>query len=142
MSFDLTIINGDLDLLQNGELRTVSNSEKLRQDILKMILTPVGSNKFHPWYGCTVTDDIIGKNLPENIMALDIQTSISDSLERLRVLQTQQISTQSVTLAELINVIGSVNAYRAAEDYRQLKVDVTVFARDLTEINEVFSIVL
>lgn len=142
MSFDLAIINGDLNMLQNGELRTVSNSEKLRQDVLKIILTPLGTNKFHPWYGCVVSDAVIGTNLPDNIIDLDIKTSISDSLERLRVLQSQQIFSQNVTLAELINVVGAINAYRAAEDYRQVKVDVTVFAKDLTEINEIFSIVL
>lgn len=142
MSFDLAIIGGDLDLLQNGEIRTVSDTEKLRQDILKIILTPAGSNKYHPWYGCTVTDAIIGMNLPANIMDLDIKTSISESIERLRILQSQQLTTQSVSLAELINVIGKIEAYRAPEDFRQVKVDVSVFAKDLTEINEVFSVVL
>src|ERR1039458_5609818 len=38
MSFDLKLINGDL-VIQNGELQTVTNSEKLIQDILKICLT-------------------------------------------------------------------------------------------------------
>lgn len=142
MSFDLALKDGDLDILSNGEMRTVSGSEKLRQDVLKVILTPIGSNKFHPWYGCSVSDDVIGRNLPDNITVLTIKTSVSDSLERLRKLQAQQLSDQTVTLAELINSIGDVDVYRVPEDLRQVKVDVVVYAKDLTEIKEIFSIVL
>ena len=140
MSFDLALIENDLKLLPNGDIKTVSDTTKLRQDILKIILTSLGSNRFHPWYGCSVGDDIIGKNLPQNLLDLGIQTSVSQSLERLKKLQLQQQTNQHVTLAELINTIGPIFSYRAPEDPRQIKIDVTVFTRRLTEIRELFTL--
>jgi len=140
MSFDFALINGDLSILPNGDVRTITETQKLRQDVLKIVLTPLGSNRFHPWYGCTVSEDIIGKSLPDNMMLLDIKTSIQQSLDRLRKLQLQQLTTQKVSLAELINVIGEIIAYRAPEDRRQIKIDVTVYSRRLTEVNETFTL--
>lgn len=142
MSFDLAIINSDLSILPNGEIRTVSDTEKLRQDVLKIILTPLGSNDFHPWYGCAVADNIIGKNMPDNLILLEIQTSITQSLERLKSLQAQQSSSQKVSLAELINIIGEIIAYRSHGDYRQIKVEVTIYTRRLTRIQETFTLTL
>ena len=140
MSFDFALINNDLNMLPNGTMRTVVDTQKLRQDVLKLILTQLGSNRFHSWYGCTVSEDIIGKNLPDNMMGLDIQTSISQSLDRLKKLQQQQLTTQKVSLAELINVIGEIIAYRAPEDRRQIKIEVTVYSRRLTKVEEVFTL--
>jgi len=101
MSFDFALINNDLSVQSNGLVRTVTDTPKLKQDILKVILTPLGSNRFHRWYGCTVSEDIIGKDIPDNMMLVDIQTSISHSLERLKKLQISQLTSQKVTLAEL-----------------------------------------
>ena len=142
MSFDFALIENDLQVLANGQIRTIADTPKLRQDILKVIITPLGSNRFHPWYGCTVSEDIIGKNLPENIMNMDIETSIRQSLERLKTLQLGQQATQKVTLAELINIVGGVTAYRAPFDLRQVKIEVVVYTRNLTKIEEIFTISL
>lgn len=140
MSFDFALIDNDLSIMNNGLVRTVTDTPKLKQDVLKIILTPLGSNRFHRWYGCTVSEDIIGKDIPDNMMRVDIQTSIAQSLDRLKKLQLAQLTTQKVTLAELINVIGEVIAYRAPEDRRQIKIEVTVYTRRMTKIEEVFTL--
>lgn len=140
MSFDFALINNDLKILSNGKVRTVTDTPKLKQDVLKIILTPLGSNRFHRWYGCTVSEDIIGKNIPDNMMIMDIQTSISQSLDRLKKLQLAQLTSQKVTLAELISVIGEIIAYRSPEDRRQIKIDVTVYSRRMTKVEETFTL--
>lgn len=140
MSFDFALIDNDLSLLQDGTVRMVKDTQKLRQDVLKVIITTLGSNRFHPWYGCTVSEDIIGKNLPNNMMLMDIQTSIQQSLDKLKKLQFQQLTVQKVSLAELINVIGEIIAYRSPEDPRQVKIDVTVYSRRLTKVEETFTL--
>ena len=140
MSFDFAIVNNDLKRTSDGNVLTVTDTQKLRQDILKIIITTLGSNKFHPWYGCSVTDDVIGKNLPENMLKTEIQDSISTSIENLQKLQTHQLTTQKVSLAELINFIGSIIAYRSPDDKREVKVDVSIYSRRLTEVNESFTI--
>lgn len=140
MSFDFALINNDLKINPDGTVKTVTDTTKLRQDILKIITTALGSNKFHPWYGCTVSDNIIGKDLPDNLMILEIQTSIAESLEKLKKLQTQQVTSQKVSLAELISSIGGVIAFRSPDDPRQVKIQVTVFTQRLTRIEETFTL--
>ena len=51
MSFDLSIEKGDIKIGSDGSLSTVSGNNKLRQDIIKILLTDIGDNKFHPKYG-------------------------------------------------------------------------------------------
>lgn len=140
MSFDFALIDNDIKLLPDGQVRTVTDTPKLRQDIIKIILTPLGSNRFHQWYGCTVSADIIGKNITNEMLIMDIQSSITQSLERLKRLQLQQQTTQSVTLAELIHTIGNIGAYREIQDPRQIKIEVIVYTRRLTKIDEVFTL--
>jgi phage baseplate assembly protein W len=140
MSFDFAIFNNDIKIQSNGAIKTVSDNTKLRQDILKVLVTTLGSNKFHPWYGCTVGQDIIGRNLPDNRMLLDIQSSVVQSLDRLQKLQTQQMTFQKMSLAEMISSIGDVVAYRAQEDLRQVYIRVVVYTRQLTQIEETFTL--
>jgi len=140
MSFDLALINSDLSLMPDGSIRTVQDTQKLRQDILKIILTQLGSNRFHPWYGCAVSDDVIGSSLPDNILINDIRTSIIQSLDRLKKLQQQQQTYQKVSLAELINTIGRIDVYRDQVDPRQIKIRVEVYSKRLTKVEEIFTL--
>jgi len=142
MSFDFLLLNNDLSMSSDGKMKTVADTQKLRQDIIKILLTTLGANRFHPWYGSTVSSDIIGKNLPYNMIVLNIETSIRQSLERLQKLQLQQQTTQRVSLAELIHSIGPVSAYRNPDDLRQVKIDVTVYSRQLTPVKESFTLSL
>ena len=140
MSFDLELINGDLSVKADGAIRTVTDSPKLRQDILKIILTSLGSNKFHPWYGCVVTEATIGSNYSDSLMFANLKTEVTQTLERLKTLQLSQASDQNVSLAEMIADIGGVQVERDAADPRQVNVVVTVLTRRLTLIEEVFTI--
>jgi len=141
MSFDIEIVNSDIKIKADGTVSTVTDTPKLRQDVLKIILTPVGSNKFHPWYGCSVTESIVGRNLPENMMLQEIRTTINESLDKLKTLQIAQSSGQSVSLAEIISVIGNIEAGRNPIDPRQVNVLISILTKRLTKIEEIFTIV-
>jgi phage baseplate assembly protein W len=141
MSFDLELIDGDLSIKADGAARTISETPKLRQDILKVLLTAIGSNKFHPWYGCAVTDSVIGKGYANNLMISAITTSISQSLDRLKTLQMAQASAQKVSLAEMITEVLNVEVGRNPEDPRQLNIRVTVLTRRLTQVEEIFTLI-
>jgi phage baseplate assembly protein W len=140
MSFDLALVEGDLKIQSDGSIKTVANTPKLKQDLIKLIQTEIGSNKYHPWYGCTVSDDIIGQHIIDDIIFADLQSSITQGLERLKTLQISQASTQNVTLSEMIGSIGEVNAYRSLEDARMIVIDVTVYSRRFDEIQETFKV--
>ena len=51
MSYDLKLENGDLRISNTGDLILVIDNEKLLQDAIKILITPLGGNKTHPWYG-------------------------------------------------------------------------------------------
>jgi phage baseplate assembly protein W len=140
MSFDFALVNNDLKIQADGSVAVVKDSSKLRQDVVKIILTQLGSNRFHPWYGCSVSDDVIGSELPANMMNVDIRSSVTQSLDRLKTLQLQQLTSQKVSLAELIHIIGDVVAYRSLEDPRHMKLQATVYSKRLTEISEEFTL--
>ena len=140
MSFDFLLQNNDLEIGADGNIKTITNTQKLRQDVIKVILTTLGSNRFHPWYGCSISEDAIGKNIPDNMLFLDIETSIRQSLDRLQKLQQQQQTTQEVSLSEMIHSVGDISIYRNPDDLRQIKIDIVILSRELTQINESFNL--
>jgi len=141
MSFDLALINNDLNLQADGKIKTITDTPKLRQDIIKIVLTPLGSVKNHLWYGCSLAEDIIGKALPIGFQASRIQQSITQSLERLKALQESQATMQKVSLAEMIEMLGDVNVERDTQDQRKLNVVISVFSKRLAKIEELFTII-
>lgn len=141
MSFDIEIVNSDIKIKADGTVSTVSDTPKLRQDVLKIILTPLGSNKFHPWYGCAVVESIAGRNMPENMVVEEIRTTIGQSLERLKTLQIAQSSGQNVSLAEMISIIGNIESGRNPIDPRQINVLISILTKRLTKIEEIFTVI-
>jgi phage baseplate assembly protein W len=140
MSFDLQLVNNDLKINADGTISIVTDTPKLRQDILKIILTPLGSNQNYLWYGCSIGDDV-GRNFPDLLQLTRIQSNITQCLNNLKALQTSQAANQQVSLAELIDSIAAVNAQRDQADSRQLNVVVTVLSKRLSQINELFTII-
>ena len=140
MSFDLELVNNDLKINANGTISTLTDTPKLRQDILKIILTPQGSNKNYLWYGCSV-GNTIGLNLTSLLQLTKIQASVMQCLDNLKALQTSQAANQQVSLAELIESIAAVNAERDTTDPRQLNIVVTVLSKRLSQIQELFTII-
>ena len=140
MSFDLQLINGDLSLNADGSIRTVTGTDKLKQDIVKIILTPIGSVIFHPWYGSSITDENIGEVIPIARLSENITIALSESLGRLQKLQRSQATGQKVLLSEMISTVKEIAVQRNSIDLRQVNVIVVVISRDLTTVEEVFTI--
>jgi len=140
MSFDLELINSDLSIKPDGTIRTVDKTDKLRQDIIKIILTPIGSVKFHPWYGSSVNDGLIGETVPDNMLFQDINTSILQSLSKLQTLQRSQATSQRVSLAEMIASVRDILVQRNPSDPRQVNAIILVIAKDFNTVEESFGI--
>lgn len=140
MSFDLKIENNDLALNPDGTLQTVRDNAKLAQDIVKGILTPLGSNKFFRWYGSTVSVRTIGQVLDATVTQTEIERSIQDFLSNLISLQKAQARVQYVSAGEQIAAIRSVSALRDPNDPRQWQILVSVLTRKLTVVEETFTL--
>lgn len=140
MSFDLALVDSDISIKPDGTLRTVTDTNKLKQDVVKIILTPLNSVRFHPWYGSDINEGLIGEVPTDSILFQKISGALTQSLNRLQTLQRSQATGQRVTPAEMIAAIRSVSVQRAIDDPRQVNVVVILLSKDLTAIEEIFSI--
>jgi phage baseplate assembly protein W len=140
MSFDLKIENNDLNLNPDGTLQTVHDNNKLAQDVVKAILTPLGSNRFFRWYGSLISTRIIGNVLSSSQTEAEIERAIQNTLSNLVALQKVQTRTQYVSAGETIAAVRNVAATRSPTDPRQWEITVSVLTRKLTLVEETFSL--
>jgi len=138
MSFDLKIENNDLAINPDGSIQTVRDNPKLAQDVIKAILTPIGSNKFFRWYGSYLSTRIIGQILDPSIIESEITRTIQDALSNIISLQKTQAQMQYVSAGEQIAAIREVSALKDPNDGRQWQIKVSILTRKLTVVEETF----
>lgn len=138
MSFDLRIEENDLKINPDGSIQTVRDNEKLIQDIIKALLTPIGGNKFFPWYGSSLPANVIGQVLDADFMTSEAERSIQNTLSQLISLQNAQARTQYVSAGEMIAAIRNVSVLRSNVDPRQFEIKVSVLTRKLNVVEETF----
>lgn len=140
MSFDLCIRDGDL-VLEGGDLKQVYNTDKLIQDILKIVLTPVGGNPLFPFYGSFISKTLVGSSLPNNITIQVTQSQLQNAIEILMLLQKAQIkSFQSVSPDELINSILDISINRNQFDPTVFNVSIKVLTKGLKAAGANFTV--
>lgn len=140
MSFDLKIINGDL-VIQNGDLRTVTDSEKLIQDILKICLTNVGSNPLNPGYGSFLSRTIIGNPMYTSTVVQIAKSQLNSCLTGLQNLQQKQIkSRQRMTADEQLAAITDISVVRSATDPRLFNVKIKAITKGFKPITTAFQV--
>jgi len=138
MSFDLKIKNADL-VIENGDIKTIIDSEKLIQDVLKICLTPVGYDPLNPWYGSFLSKTVIGSPESDELLNSISKNQIIKALENLKDLQNYQIkSTQSLSADEQIATVQSVQVIRSEFDPRVFEVYITVISKGFKPITTAF----
>ena len=140
MSFDLSIEKGDIKIGSSGSVETVSGNSKLKQDIVKILLTDLGDNKFHPKYGSHVGALQIGHYADSKLMSLDIESSARNALKNLVALQRAQSKRQFLTPGETIIDILSVTVKRDEADPRMYNIFISVLTQELTEVGTLVSV--
>lgn len=140
MSFDLKISNGDL-VLSGGDFKTVVDSEKLIQDILKMALTPAGSNPSFPWYGSYLSRSLIGNVFDTTLLLQVGQSQLQNSLQILMKLQQSQVqSGQNVSADEQINSILDISITRSANNPTSFAVQIRAISKGFKPITTAFEV--
>lgn len=141
MSFDLKIFEGDVKISNNGDVEKVENSDKLIQDILKIAVTPIGSNKFFPMYGSPISRSLIGSAFSMTFSSTFAADQLKSSLETLQKLQkVQQAAGQKVTAAELLAAIRQVSIERNQTDPRYFRVVIKILSKDFVAFSPEFTI--
>lgn len=140
MSFDLKLKNGDI-VINKGALQTVTSQEKLIQDILKIVLTEAGSNKFYPWYGSYLSKALVGSATDKELSFTMAKNQLQNTLESLKKLQqTQANSFQSVDPREQISMISEIKVNQSTQDPRITIVEIHVLDKSMSKTKIGFSV--
>lgn len=142
MSFDLKISKGDIVIERDGAVGVVFDNNKLRQDIVKILLTKLGENKFHPNYGSAVGALQIGAIQDQKFLELDLTNSAENAIKKLMSLQKQQMKRQYLRPGEIIVAIRDISVTRDSVDPRQYLIFVSVQTQALTTLTESITIKL
>jgi phage baseplate assembly protein W len=141
MSFDLRIRDGDLKLGRNGDLDIVQDTEKLVQDIVKIVSTQIGANPFFPWYGSPITKSLLGRSFDRRFVSSVATQQLRTTLERLQTLQQDQMRrNQIVTPQEQIAAIQKVYVDRNIVDPRFYTIVLTVLTKAFSKVEIPLSI--
>lgn len=140
MSFDLKIKNGDISLDRDGSITTVIGNNKLRQDILKILLTDLGSNKYHKRYGSYIGRLNIGDISDNMLISLDLERSAMNAVKNLMALQRFQAKKQGLNPGEIIVDINYVSVTRDDLDPRLYNITVSVMTREITDFTTSLSV--
>lgn len=140
MSFDLKIKSGDISLESSGEISIVSGNQKIRQDIVKIILTKIGENRFHPQYGSNTGQLQIGTILDQALVEEDLRQSAQSAIRYLMQLQREQSRKQLLSSSEIILDIKNLQIERDEADPRLYNIFISVLTQKLESIDEVITI--
>lgn len=119
-----TGVENDWRFDEQGEVRMVGDENLLTQMGLKILLTEVGSNPYHTWYGTNFISQIGSKALAN--AAATIQEDARETLRRLKSLQERQATYQNVTGKERLYVIERVNVVPFEDNPTAFALDVVV----------------
>ena len=140
MSFDLKIKNGDISLNKDGSVTAVVGNNKLRQDILKILLTDLGSNRYHKIYGSYIGRLNIGDISDNKLISLDLERSARNAIKNLMALQRFQSKKQALSPGEIIVDINNISVERDTLDPRLYNVTVSVMTREITDFTTSLSV--
>jgi hypothetical protein len=133
MSFDLKITKGDLQIDAAGSIATVSGNQKLRQDIIKILLTSYGDNKYHPGYGSSLGQLEVGST-DFNITEAEIKNTALSAINTLITMQRKQARSQTLSPSETIVSVLDIGVLRDNVDPRLYNLKVSVLTQQLTEV--------
>lgn len=140
MSFDLKIQNGDLSIGSDGDVNFVIGNQKVLQEIKKIILTDIGENRFHPFYGSKVGALSVGSIVDYNFLSSELKRSVAESINNLMRLKESQSRFQALNPSEVIISLDQVSAERDLVDPRVWSIFISVTVQSLDEINTVVKI--
>ena len=140
MSFDLQLYKGDLKITKDGKISVVTKNSKLRQDIVKILLTQKSSIKYHPNYGSNLGALKVGHYADERLMNMDLTASAQTAIRNLMSLQKAQARRQLLSPAEIIVDIKSIKVERDMSDPRLYNIFISVLTQAFSEITESITI--
>lgn len=129
-------IQKDINVTPQGRLDTTVGSDKVRQEVLKALLTVRGANKFQSAYGSLLSNSI-GQKFTL-LTQFSLQQSIQDAIDFL--IQQQQLQ-PTIPLTEVILRLNSVTLTPNTADPRTLEVVISVLTGVYQNVTITFGVV-
>ena len=133
----------DLSFTEQGHFLFAENEMKLAQDVGKIVITVIGSNFHHTWYGTNLLN-FLGSAADPNFFKIQISSDITKAIRKLIDLQTKQklYQTDYLDNRELIGSISyvDVRVHETNQTRINAKVGIISVSNELIEINRSFRI--
>lgn len=140
MSIDLKIVNGDL-VINQGALQTVKDSEKLIQDILKILLTDIGADPLQPSYGSYLSRAVVGNAMQNSAITQIAKSQINTCMVNLQQLQQLQVkSLQKVSADEQLAAVTGISVIRSPFDPRLFNIKVSGLTKGFQPVSTAFTL--
>jgi phage baseplate assembly protein W len=123
-----TGIVSDIAFDNVGKLKTVTGYGKVKQQLLKILLTVIGDNLYDSDYGSQINNSI-GQKFTTYTSA-NIQYSIYKAVQHLMKIQQENNLPANETIAELSNI-----TVEPTSDPRKLKLSINVITADAQEVS-------
>lgn len=132
---DLGIMK-DIDFDSQGALREVQGTDKLRQILLKAVLTTLGANQFAPGYGSS-----LGASIGQKFDAFTEFSIYQAIVSTVQYLISQQATNGALPLNEVITGLNSLQINQDATDPRRMVIYVEIATGDFQKVGFNFSLV-
>lgn len=109
-----TGVENDLRLDSYGNIAMVRDHDLLYQIVAKALLTEIGSNPYHDWYGSKATS-LIGQKVNTAVVQ-SIREAVQQSLDRVIDVQKAQATVQTVTAKETLFRVDNVIVESIGDD--------------------------
>lgn len=123
-----THINSDIDFNKVGKIKEVTGYGKVKQQLLKILLTVIGDNLYDSEYGSQISS-AIGQKFTAYITA-NIQYSIYRAVQHLMKIQQENLLPDNEIIAQLSNI-----QVEKTDDVRALKLSISVITADYQEVS-------
>lgn len=135
-----TGVENDILFDEYGKMRVVGGYDLLYQKVAKCLLTELGSNQYHSFYGSTAMG-LIGKKVSAGVVVA-LRGSVQNALDVLIDLQNQQAKVQAMSLEERVKRVRSVEVSTIGNDETSYLVRVSVesFSSQPVSVNIVFAV--
>lgn len=135
-----TGVENDLRWDEFGELRKVRNTDLLYQNVAKVLLTEIGTNPYHDWYGSNANRLIGQKN--NAAVGVALRLSVQQALNKFQNIQQELKRVQDITPEERLVSVQSVNVSQLNNNATAVLCNVVIKsgANKNVSVNIVFSV--
>jgi hypothetical protein len=117
-------VENDYNFDTYGEIKLIENENLLYQACMKILLTDIGSNPFHTWYGSSI-QSLIGAKMVTNV-AGELRKLTLNALSKVQEVQKTQRMHQTVTPKELLYTVSSLDVLIDEDNPQLITLDIAV----------------